>query len=172
MTTTSNEELVYKLINTVRLFAGFEPAEARAFLAACKLETHDVGKRLIHQGETSYELYVMLSGEVAVKRQSGDGETELARLGPGDTFGELALLDFGSRSASVDVLSETRVFVTERAAIFRLSNLEGKLYRNLAIMMATRLRETDAMLGRMTARNATLEAMQKMATDTQKFFVG
>jgi CRP-like cAMP-binding protein len=114
----------------------------------------------------------MLSGEVAVRRESGNSETELARLGPGDTFGELALLDFGARSASIDVLSETRVFVAERAAIFRLSALEGKLYRNLAIMMATRLRETDAMLGRMSTKDATPESFEKLALDTQKFFVG
>jgi CRP-like cAMP-binding protein len=168
----SNDALVYKLIHTVRLFAGFEVPEARAFLSACKLETHHVGTRLIKQGETSYELYVMLSGEVAVRRESEGGETELARLGPGDTFGELALLDFGARSASIDVLSETRVFVAERAAIFRLSSLEGKLYRNLAIMMATRLRETDAMLGRMSTKDATPEAFEKLALNTQKFFVG
>jgi CRP-like cAMP-binding protein len=115
----SNEALVQKLVQTVRLFAGFDLSDAQAFLAASKLEQHAAGKRLLNEGETGYQMYIMLSGEVVVKRKSGQGETELARLGPGDTFGELALLDFGNRSASVDVVADTRVLVAERASLFR-----------------------------------------------------
>ncbi|WP_374356050.1 Crp/Fnr family transcriptional regulator [Chitinimonas sp.] len=168
----SNEALVLKLVQSVRLFAGFEVSEAQAFLDASKLEQHAAGKRLIEEGDTGYQMYVMLSGEVAVKRRVGNGETELARLGPGDTFGELALLDFGNRTASIEVLRDTRVLVAERASLFRLTTLEGKLYRNLAIMMASRLRETDDMLSKLAEQAETRSAFEKVASQTQRFFVG
>lgn len=169
---TSNEALVLKLVQSVRLFAGFDASEAQAFLNASKLEQHPAGKRLLEEGDTSYQMYVMLSGQVAVKRRSGKSETELAKLGPGDTFGELALLDFGTRSATVEVLADTRVLVAERASLFRLTALESKLYRNLAIMMASRLRETDAMLSRLAEQAETRQAIEQVTSEVQRFFVG
>jgi CRP-like cAMP-binding protein len=168
----SNDALVQKLVDTVRLFAGFELSEAQAFLAASRLEQHPTGRRLIEEGETSYQMYVMLSGEVSVRRNSGTTETELAKLGPGDTFGELALLDFGTRSASIVVTADTRVLVAERASLFRLTTLESKLYRNLAIMMASRLRETDTLLSKLAKEADNRTAFERLACDTQKFFVG
>ncbi|MBV8660189.1 MAG: cyclic nucleotide-binding domain-containing protein [Burkholderiales bacterium] len=169
---STNEALVQKLIHTVRLFNGFTTEDTRIFLSASRFEQHLKGERLIHEGETSYEIYVLLSGAVSVKRKTGLNETELASLGPGDTFGELALLDFGVRSASIDVVADARLLVADRASLFRLTSLEGKLYRNLAIMMASRLRETDCMLSEMATHQETRAAFEKLAGETQKFFVG
>lgn len=168
----NNEALVQKLVQSVRLFAGFDVSEAQAFLNASKLEQHPAGRRLIEEGTTGYQMYVMLSGEVAVKRRTGATDTVLTRLGPGDTFGELALLDFGARSATVEVISDTRVLVAERASLFRLTALESKLYRNLAIMMASRLRETDAMLGKLAEQAETRKAIEQVTSEAQRFFVG
>jgi len=169
---STNDALVQKLVHTVRLFNGFTPEDARIFLAASRFEQHAAGKRLIVEGETSYEIYVLLSGMVSVKRKTGSTETELASLGPGDTFGELALLDFGTRSASIDVTTDTRLLVADRASLFRLTSLEGKLYRNLAIMMASRLRETDTMLSELATHAEHRAAFEKVASETSRFFVG
>ncbi|QNM99012.1 cyclic nucleotide-binding domain-containing protein [Chitinimonas koreensis] len=160
------------MIQSVRLFASFTQDEARHFLSACRFEQHAAGERLLREGEPGRELYVLLSGEVAVRRFGGVAEHELARLGPGDTFGELALIDFGDRSASVVALTDVRVLVFERASLFRLPALETKLYRNLAIMMAHRLRETDARLAEAAEQNAENSAFEKLASETQRFFVG
>ena len=168
----NNDALVQKLIQSVRLFSGFGQDEARQFLAACHFEQHPAGKRLLNEGEDGSELYVLLSGMVSVTRFGGVSEHELTRLGPGETFGELALIDFGWRSASIISLEEIRVLVFKRASLSQIPALEAKLYRNLAIMMAGRLRETDARLTDLADKSAERSAIEKLTSDTQRFFVG
>ncbi|QDQ26312.1 cyclic nucleotide-binding domain-containing protein [Chitinimonas arctica] len=167
-----NGALVQKLLQSVRLFSGFSPEEARQFLAACRVEQHPAGKRLLNEGEDGSEMYVLLSGNVTVRRFGGVSEYELTRLGPGETFGELALIDFGWRSASVEAVGYVRVLVFARDSLSRVPALEAKLYRNLAIMLASRLRETDARLTDMAEQSAEMAAFAKLATQTQQIFVG
>ncbi|GAB3268706.1 Crp/Fnr family transcriptional regulator [Chitinimonas naiadis] len=164
----NNEALILKLIQSVRLFGGFTQDEARLFLAACQFEQHPAGKRLLSEGEDGSELYVLLSGSVSVRRFGGISEHELTRLGPGETFGELALVDFGWRSASIETLEDVRVLVFKRASLSRLPTLESKLYRNLAILLAGRLRETDAKLTELVEHSAEKEAYEKLAQDTRR----
>ncbi|HEY9101023.1 cyclic nucleotide-binding domain-containing protein [Chitinimonas sp.] len=164
----SNEALLLKLIQSVRLFGGFSQDEARLFLSASQFEQHPAGKRLLTEGEDGSELYVLLSGQVSVRRFGGVSEHELARLGPGETFGELSLVDFGWRSASVEALEEVRVLVFKRASLSRLPALETKLYRNLAILLASRLRETDARLTELVEQAADQDAFQKLAETTHR----
>ncbi|GLR14168.1 hypothetical protein GCM10007907_29580 [Chitinimonas prasina] len=168
----NNDALVQRLVQSVRLFGGFTADEARQYLAACQFEQHPAGKRLLNEGEDGSELYVLLSGTVAVNRFAGITEHELTRLGPGETFGELALIDFGWRSASVVAIDDVRVLVFKRASMPRLAGLETKLYRNLAIMMAGRLRETDARLAEMAEQSQEKQAFEKLASETQRYFVG
>ncbi|MGQ5524384.1 Crp/Fnr family transcriptional regulator [Chitinimonas sp. PSY-7] len=145
-----NEALVKKLITTVNLFKAFTAEEARDFLRHCRMESHPSGTRLIQEGDPGYALYVLMSGKVVVKRRSSTGEHELARLGQGETFGELALLDHRARSASVETLEPVRVLVYERERALWTAAEAAKLYRNLALMLAGRLRAADDRLAELT----------------------
>jgi CRP-like cAMP-binding protein len=65
------------------------------------------GKVLMRQGETGDDLMIVVSGSVGVER---DGRN-LNQLGPGDFFGEIALLEHGPRTATVTALTPTRLLV-------------------------------------------------------------
>lgn len=65
------------------------------------------GKHLVDQGDFAYEFFVIEEGTAEVKR----GEDSLAQLGPGDFFGELALLGEDRRTASVVATSPMRTIV-------------------------------------------------------------
>jgi NADH dehydrogenase len=77
-------------------------------------EHYEPGQDVFRQGELGDRLYLILSGEVDVVREDGGGSRTLARLGPGQWFGEMAILHMTIRSASVrcvaplDVLSLPR----------------------------------------------------------------
>lgn len=68
------------------------------------------GKHLVEQGELSYEFFVIQEGRAEVRR----GDDLIAELGPGDFFGEIALLEADRRNASVVAAEPMRVIVMTR----------------------------------------------------------
>ena len=74
-------------------------------------EHYEPGQDVFRQGELGDRLYIILSGGAEVRREDGGRETVLARLGPGQCFGEMALVNMSTRNATVrctealDVLS-------------------------------------------------------------------
>ena len=70
------------------------------------------GRVLARQGDLGHEFFVILDGTAEVTR----GDTRLAELGPGDFFGEMALVDEERRTATVTATSPMRVLVMTRQA--------------------------------------------------------
>ena len=70
---------------------------------------------IFQQGDQGDSFYIINSGHVRVFRKGSGGlETELARLGPGDSFGEMALLTGKSRAACVETLEETHLMTISK----------------------------------------------------------
>ena len=66
--------------------------------------------RVFHEGDDSDACYIVRAGDLRVTREHSDGRAiALATLGPGDFFGELAMLDGGTRSASVETLTDAEL---------------------------------------------------------------
>jgi NADH:ubiquinone reductase (H+-translocating) len=68
-------------------------------------EHFEPGQDVFREGELGDRLYIILQGEVEVRRGAGSGETVLARLGAGQCFGEMALLHMATRNATVRCVS-------------------------------------------------------------------
>ena len=92
---------------SVSLFASLSEPELAD--AAAWFEVKDVGPgvRLVGEGATGFSFFVVVEGGLEVT--SGGGI--LASLGPGDFFGEMALLGAGRRTATVTTNTATRVLV-------------------------------------------------------------
>jgi CRP/FNR family transcriptional regulator, cyclic AMP receptor protein len=69
------------------------------------------GEYLFREGDSSDAAYVMKSGKITITKQKGSSEIELASLGPGQMFGEMAFFDGKSRSAGARAATETVVIV-------------------------------------------------------------
>jgi serine/threonine protein phosphatase PrpC len=128
----------------------FRPLNDREILRV--LQVTDVvsfgnGERIINQGETGEELYIVLTGQVKVLR----GDAELAILKPGDHVGEMALVRSQPRSATVvsDGLSE--MMVIRRTEFFEILRKEHQLAVKLLWqflgVLADRLADTSRELG-------------------------
>jgi len=98
------------------------------------------GRPIVEEGEGGEAMYVMLSGTARVLR----GGRSVARLIPGDFFGELSALDGGSRSASV--VSETPVEVLRlfRHTLQDLLHTEPALALRMLEGLAIRMRQVGA----------------------------
>jgi CRP/FNR family transcriptional regulator, cyclic AMP receptor protein len=84
-------------IKQAKLFAGLPDSEVRSIEKQLKIVKHPAGHEIVLRGEGGVGFMVITDGTVTVK--TGQGKTR--KLGPGDSFGEMALLDNEGRSATV-----------------------------------------------------------------------
>lgn len=132
----------------VPFFEGLTP-EALAMIAEVTTEeSHGRGTHLFRYGEPGDKLYVILEGKVRIFREVGGmGEEALAVLGPGEVFGEMALLDESPRSAGALAHEGCRLLVITKDAfddlLFFHKDLAYEVLWSCVRMLATRLRETN-----------------------------
>jgi CRP-like cAMP-binding protein len=130
------EEVASALAN-VPLFEGIS-AESMTRLAAVTGELDfDTDQFIVLQGQVGTGLYVIVDGEVKVVR----GSDEMTRLGPGDFFGELSVIDQMPRSASVQATMPTRTLALASWDLLDLLESDSKLSLNLIKGLAARVRE-------------------------------
>lgn len=104
--------------------------------------TVPAGTDLTVEGSVGREAFVILSGTASVRR----GGEELARLGPGSHFGELALLDGGPRTATVTAEDEMTLLVLSKPAFNAVLDEVPTLAHKLLVSLARRLRESERSL--------------------------
>jgi CRP-like cAMP-binding protein len=93
---------------SVPLFASLTPEQREAMTSLTELRSEPMGAQLIGEGAPGYSLFILLDGTATV----ASGEAEPAMLGPGDFFGEIALLGSeGRRSATVTATSAVTLAV-------------------------------------------------------------
>ena len=98
------------------------------------------GRILVEEGTIGREFFLIVDGEAAVSRNG----RRLATLGPGQYFGELALLDRRPRSATVISDTEMLLLVLGQRQFNGVLDAVPALSRKLLAAMATRLREADS----------------------------
>ena len=123
--------------------------EAISFLSAlAKEEHHAAGAVIIGEGEPGNRMFFLSSGQVAVVKGQGTPQTmTLARLGPGEFFGEMSLVESFVRSASVVADGEVTACTLKGADFHRLyrhrPDQYGIVMLTLARDLARRLRSLD-----------------------------
>ena len=99
-----------ELLARVPLLSGLEARELERIAQVAIPRSFPKGARVFHEGDESDACYVIREGEVRVTREHSDGRAiALATLGPGELVGELAMLDGGVRSASVEALTDVEL---------------------------------------------------------------
>lgn len=99
----------------------------------------EAGRVLTTEGSIAHEAFVIVSGEATVLIK----DTEVATLGPGQQFGELSLLDGGTRTATVVAAAPMELLVMTHQAFMSLLDDVPGLARRILASMAARLREAD-----------------------------
>jgi CRP-like cAMP-binding protein len=101
-----------KSLERVPLFAGLSSKEREKVARWADAVDLPAGKHLLDEGRLPHEFFVIVEGEVEVLHD----EKRLATLGPGDFFGEIALLEHGRRTASVVTTTPTTLAVMSPAS--------------------------------------------------------
>jgi len=135
-------------LRRVRLFAGLNQRQVRQLARIAKVREYPPGVTVVAQGMMSgVSFFVVAEGEGAV---SVDGE-EVARIGPGDHFGELALITEDARTATVTAVTRLRCHVISFWEFRRFArenpDVSWKLLQHLAALLtAERERRARAAL--------------------------
>ena len=139
------------MVRSAPLLQGLSLWEARKVVLLGRLDSVRTGEFVVRKGERGTEMYMVVSGRVRVSDRLADGtEKVLAQLEPGAVFGEMALVSQEPRSASVVAETPAEVLRLDLEAFERIRRrfpfTGAKLFRNLARVLALRLRHTTAML--------------------------
>jgi len=140
------------MLETVPLFDGLSPE------ALAKIESRAVARNyprnavVISEGDEATSMFIIVTGSVKVYHTEADGkETILNTQGPGQHFGELALVDDAPRSASVMTTEQSRLLVLSKAAFKECLEDSPEIGYHLVQALARqvrRLTETVNMMGR------------------------
>jgi len=136
-------ELDARTLFELPLFAGLSAAELAGIEPNLATEDYATGTYVFRRGDHGDALYVVLAGQVALENPVGSRPEILALCGPGDWFGELALLSGGPRTAHARVTIGSRLLRVSRAVWAELSLRAPELFARLSTRLSDQLRATN-----------------------------
>lgn len=133
----------HDLLKRSPLFAGFTNREIDSVTETAKERSYASGDKIIEEGEIGRGFYLLLEGTAQVRK----GGTILADFGPGDYFGEMALLlEDTPRTADVVATSAARCLAITQWDLRALMQVHPDISHKIMAELAKRLRNTDAAL--------------------------
>ncbi|MFO0585355.1 MAG: cyclic nucleotide-binding domain-containing protein [Anaeromyxobacter sp.] len=120
------------------------------------------GSVLFEEGDPGSRMYVIQAGEVRIEKQAGAGRVTLAVLGPGEAFGEMALLEGQPRSASAVVEKDARILEIDQAAFADLVKGNGEVALRLLRRLSARLREANRQIRNFLSADAMGRAVEAL----------
>jgi CRP-like cAMP-binding protein len=135
------------LLQGVYLFADLSPDERTQLAKLAEPMSVAAASQLFSAGDAATALYLIKDGSVRISTIAAGGERiEVAVLGSGSHFGEMALIDGAKRSATAETLEPTSLFRFDYArigpALDKSPAIAAKFYRALARFLSNRLRQT------------------------------
>jgi CRP/FNR family cyclic AMP-dependent transcriptional regulator len=131
-------------------------------LSAAEIYGRDfpAGAVVFEEGDPGSRMYVIQSGEVRIVKRVGARDITLARLGGGEAFGEMALLEGQPRSATAVVEAPARILVIDEAAFADLVRRNGEIALRLLRRLSARLREANRQIRNFLSADAMGRAVE------------
>jgi len=142
-------------LREVRLFKGIAEPELTTLAQTLRERPLKRGQVLVREGEAGEEMFVVLRGSMVIsKAVTGRVEQVLARIGPGDFFGEMSLFDRSPRSATVQADADATLLVLDREALRRLTEQSPRaaaaFFQALVQVFIERLRASGDLVAEVT----------------------
>jgi CRP-like cAMP-binding protein len=158
-------QLQRDILARMPLFRTLSDREILRLLQVTVVQAYRDGEVIIREGDIGEDLFIVLAGEVKVKK----GDTDLARLTPGEHFGEMALIRNQPRSATVTSNGDSELIVLSRSEFFEILRKEHqlavKLLWQFTGVLADRLAQTNRELGHAREELAAEDITAEMFVD-------
>lgn len=129
-----------ELLHGIPLFGRFDRKHLKRLGMLAEEVDVPAGKVLIRQGELGDDLMILVKGLVAVER---DG-SKVNKLGPGEFFGEIALIERGPRTATVTAETPCRLLVLNHRSFHAVMEEFPEVAAQVLLTLAHRLRSLEA----------------------------
>jgi CRP/FNR family cyclic AMP-dependent transcriptional regulator len=126
-------------LKNVPLFSGCSKKELEKVAKAADEIEMTEGTLVVDQGQTGREAFVILHGDVTIKRNG----RKIASLGAGDVVGELSLLDHGPRTATAVCATDCTLLVIDQRRFIGVLDAVPSIAHELMAALASRIREMD-----------------------------
>lgn len=135
------------LLKNVYLFKGLSPSELEIISGAGETSTFNPGDDVFTQTDKATALYVIRHGSVKIHQKSTSGDNiEVANLGTGSHFGEMAFVDGEPRSASATAIEKSELVILDYGKLDEIlvanQAIAVSFYKELAHFLCGRLRVT------------------------------
>jgi CRP/FNR family transcriptional regulator, cyclic AMP receptor protein len=142
-------------LREVRLFKDIDTPELTAVGLSLRERSLKRGQVLFHEGEMGEEMFFVVRGSIVVSKPVKERvEQVLARMGPGDFFGEMSLFDRSPRSATIQADSDATLLMLDREALGRLTDLSPRaaaaFFHALVQVFIERLRASGDLVAEVT----------------------
>ena len=134
------------ILERTRLFRGLPAATIRQISALSTRRSYGAGTLVFSQADPGDALYGVATGKIRISASSPDGrEMFLNIMEPGDTFGEIALLDGRPRTATASATAPSELIIIMRDHFLALLEREPKLVGHVVQLLCERIRWTSGL---------------------------
>jgi CRP/FNR family cyclic AMP-dependent transcriptional regulator len=144
MAPRDGNERIIELLTGVELFRNLAPTELAACAARFRKSQFSNGEMIFARGDPGTHLYAISEGQVRLAIATRDGrELSFEIAGPGDFFGEIAVLDRSPRSAEATALTQTIAYALERNDFHQLRSVYPAVSDAVISFLCRRLRDVS-----------------------------
>jgi len=136
------DDSIVELLEKTPLWSGLTKQELRLVVKASKERNFESGHKVVSKGDPGDGFYLIFEGAAEVR---SDGKT-LSKLGPGQFFGEMSILDNQPRSADVVTVEPSRILFLSALSFKTLIFANPKIALKMLQEFVQRLRSTNKML--------------------------
>jgi CRP-like cAMP-binding protein len=134
-------------LKSAPVFERVNGEDIAALARVAEVETYAPAQVVFREGEMGDALFVIVRGRIEI----ASGGERLAELGPGEAFGEMAVLDEVPRSATATAAEETEVLRIGSEEFYEILHEQVEIAEGVIRMLTRRLREADAAIQKLHA---------------------
>jgi hypothetical protein len=136
-----------EVLDSCSLFDGMRASQIKKVILLGEVLETPIGHEVIREGESGKDMYVILDGAVSVRKGGLDASAEVAQMGPGQIFGEMALVTGQPRTATVVAMDDTKLLLLHWSGIEKLNRLyprvSARLFKNLSAVLSRKLEQAS-----------------------------
>ena len=137
---TNKEKLLVQVLRKIPIFKGLSPSQVKRILSLCSHKQFEPGEFVCRNDTPSDEMYILLSGEVAIVTSGG---MRVASILPVTTVGEMGVITGQPRSATVEVTRPSAIFIIQKSqfdvVLREDEDIRGKVHRAIIDILSSKL---------------------------------
>jgi signal transduction histidine kinase len=129
-------------LSACKLFEGLSATELNTLRGLCRVESFAAGREIFHEGDPGDAVYVVRSGSVEMVAEVSAGERQvISRMGPGETFGEMSVIEFRPRSSTAVAAEPVVVYRIPAGEMLTFIHHTPDIAVSMMRLICARLRE-------------------------------